>query len=56
MALYGVANSGLSKMMFPVSIGFGEEGDIYLVIAEAIAGILQSMLSCWHLEVVDVLK
>ena len=46
MELCGVAKSGFAKRIFLVRIGFGEAGDVYFVAVDAIADILQSILSC----------
>ena len=56
MALCDVAKSRFDNKMFPVGIDFGETGDVYFVTADVIAGILQSLPSWRHFEVVDILK
>ena len=44
--VFGIAKSGFSKRMSPVSIGFGEIGDVSFVTTDAVASIIQGMFSC----------
>ena len=46
IAFGGIAKSGFSKRMSLVSIGFGKTGGVYFVTADAIASILQGVVSC----------
>ena len=46
MAFCGIEKNKFFKRICPVSINFGDTGDIYFVTADAVASILQGILSC----------